>query len=234
MCSTHSYRISLPATATACVRTDRHKFILCSGKRKRDDGYETDKPTPGRYIRLYDLKQDPGEFTDIAKKEPELVSRFEQMMLDRFMKTHPEAEKVPSGAAVEEKIEWFLRPRDAFRLHPQLEAAGEDRHQFTYTNDCGKKGFSPMGGDKSSRSSRTLFLLLVVQIAEKSCVQDHRRERLPRPASTIFRNSGSALGTGRRRKLSNNSAPVSHGSGSSLTITSEKLSPGSFSLFRRL
>jgi choline-sulfatase len=97
----------------ACIRTDRYKFILCSGKRKRDDGYETDKPTPGRYIRLYDLRKDPGEFTDIAKKEPELVARFEQMMLDRFLKTHPEAQKAPAGAAVEEKIEWFLRPRDA-------------------------------------------------------------------------------------------------------------------------
>ena len=97
----------------ACIRTDRYKFILCSGKRKRDDGYETDKPTPGRYIRLYDLRKDPGEFTDIAKKEPELVARFEQMMLDRFLETHPEAQKAPAGAALEEKIEWFLRPRDA-------------------------------------------------------------------------------------------------------------------------
>src|SRR5262249_53931009 len=33
----------------ACVRTDRYKFILCSGKRKREDGYETDNPTPGQY-----------------------------------------------------------------------------------------------------------------------------------------------------------------------------------------
>jgi hypothetical protein len=95
------------------VRTHRYKFILCSGKRKRQDGYETDKPTPGRYIRLYDFQKDPGEFTDIAKNEPELVARFEQMMLDRFLKTHPEAQKVPAGATVEEKIEWFLRPRDA-------------------------------------------------------------------------------------------------------------------------
>jgi choline-sulfatase len=97
----------------ACVRTDRHKFILCSGKRKRTDGYETDNPTPGRYIRLYDVKRDPGEFTDIAAKEPEVVARLQKLMLDRFRNTHPEAAQLPKGLDERESIEWFLRPRDA-------------------------------------------------------------------------------------------------------------------------
>ena len=97
----------------ACVRTDRHKFVFCTGKRRRTDGYETDRPTPGRYIRLYDLEKDPGEFTDIAKREPELVARLQKLMLARFESTHPEAEQAPAKASVEEKLEWFLRPRDA-------------------------------------------------------------------------------------------------------------------------
>ena len=97
----------------ACVRTDSHKFILCSGKRKRTDGYETDNPTPGRYIRLYDVKRDPGEFTDIAAKEPEVVVRLQKLMLDRFRNTHPEAVRLPKGLDERESIEWFLRPRDA-------------------------------------------------------------------------------------------------------------------------
>jgi choline-sulfatase len=97
----------------ACVRTERHKFILCSGKRKRTDGYETENPTPGRYIRLYDVKRDPGEFTDIAAKEPEVVARLQKLMLDRFRNTHPEAEQLPKGLDERESIEWFLRPRDA-------------------------------------------------------------------------------------------------------------------------
>lgn len=96
----------------ACVRTARYKFIFCSGKRKRQDGYVTDNPTPGRYVRLYDLEKDPGEFTDIARKEPELVARFQKLMLDRFLKTHPEVEQLPAALGVEEKIEFFLRPRD--------------------------------------------------------------------------------------------------------------------------
>jgi arylsulfatase A-like enzyme len=97
----------------ACVRTERYKFILCSGQRKRTDGYETDNPTPGLYIRLYDLKRDPGEFTDIAAKEPEVVARLQKLMLDRFMRTHPEAEQLPKGLGERESIAWFLRPRDA-------------------------------------------------------------------------------------------------------------------------
>jgi hypothetical protein len=34
-------------------------------------------------------------------------------MLDRFAKTHPEAGDVPAKSPVPEKIDWFLRPRDA-------------------------------------------------------------------------------------------------------------------------
>lgn len=96
-----------------CVRTDRYKFVFCSGKRERQDGYKTGNPTPGRYVRLYDLKSDPGEFTDIAKRRPELVARFKAVILDRYMKTHPEAAQLPKGLGADEAIEFFLRPRDA-------------------------------------------------------------------------------------------------------------------------
>ena len=41
------------------------------------------------------------------------MARFERLMLDRFLATHPEAEQAPARASVEEKIEFFLRPRDA-------------------------------------------------------------------------------------------------------------------------
>ena len=97
----------------ACVRTDRWKFVFCTGKRKRTDGYEIDNPTPGRYIRLYDLKKDPGEFTDVAKRESAVVSRLQSTMLERFRSTHPDAEREPKGLAAEEALEFYLRPRDA-------------------------------------------------------------------------------------------------------------------------
>lgn len=97
----------------AYIRTRRYKFIYCTGKRARLDGYATADPTPGRYVRLYDLKKDPGEFKDIAAQHPALVEKFESLMLERFRKTHPEADTEPSQAGVEKALDFYLRPRDA-------------------------------------------------------------------------------------------------------------------------
>ena len=97
----------------AFIRTADRKLIVCSGQRKRTDGYLIDNPTPGRYVRLYNLKDDPGEFNDIARKEPETVARLQKLLLERFLKTHPEAEQLPKGLDTIESIEFFLHPRDA-------------------------------------------------------------------------------------------------------------------------
>ncbi len=96
----------------AFIRTARHKFIFCSGKRERGDGYKTENPTPGRYVRLYDLIRDPGELTDLAARHPDIVARLEGLMVERFRKTHPESANEPRGMSTEEAIEWYLRPRD--------------------------------------------------------------------------------------------------------------------------
>ena len=58
----------------AYIRTDRWKYIFCSGRRARTDGYLIDNPTPGRYRRLYDLANDPGEFHDVATRNPAVVA----------------------------------------------------------------------------------------------------------------------------------------------------------------
>lgn len=97
----------------AFVRTNKWKFIFCSGKRARGDGFEIDNPTPGRYVRLYDLEADPGEFRDVAKANPKVVAAMEKLMLERFRATHPEADAEPGGASQQEAIEYYLRPRDA-------------------------------------------------------------------------------------------------------------------------
>jgi choline-sulfatase len=97
----------------AYIKTKEWKYIFCSGKRARQDGYQTDNPTPGRYKRLYHLTTDPGEFTDVTKAHPELTARFEGLMLERFRATHPDRGKEPAGVSREEAIEFYLRPRDA-------------------------------------------------------------------------------------------------------------------------
>lgn len=94
------------------VRTDRWKFIFCSGKRKRTDGYETDNPTPGRYVRLFDLKNDPGEFSNVATRNRDTADKMQKLMLDRFRTTHPEAAQEPQRLSPEEALDWYVRPRD--------------------------------------------------------------------------------------------------------------------------
>jgi arylsulfatase A-like enzyme len=94
------------------VRTAEWKLIFCSGKRKRTDGYETDHPTPGRYVRLFDLQKDPGEFSNVATKNAATVAKLEKVMLERFRSTHPEAAQEPARLTTEEAIEWYVRPRD--------------------------------------------------------------------------------------------------------------------------
>jgi arylsulfatase A-like enzyme len=96
----------------AFIRTPEWKYVLCSGRRERTDGYKTDNPTPGRYRRLYDLKNDPGEFTDVAAKHPEMVEKLENLMLQRFRSTHPDREKEPQRLRRAEAIEFYLAPRD--------------------------------------------------------------------------------------------------------------------------
>ena len=97
----------------AYIRTRRWKYLFCSGKRARTDGYLTDRPTPGRYRRLYDLAADPGEFTDVARAHPGVVAELESLLLTRFRETHPEAASEPTGLSREEAVEFYLRPRDA-------------------------------------------------------------------------------------------------------------------------
>ena len=96
----------------AYIRTPEWKFIFSTGARRRTDGYETSNPTPGRYRRLFDLKADPGEFTDVSARNPKAVERLETLMLERFRSTHPDREREPARLARPEAIEWYLRPRD--------------------------------------------------------------------------------------------------------------------------
>jgi hypothetical protein len=38
---------------------------------------------------------------------------MQKLMIERFLKTHPEAAHLPKNLDEQDSIEWFLRPRDA-------------------------------------------------------------------------------------------------------------------------
>lgn len=97
----------------ACLRTSRWKFIYCTGRRARQDGFLTDNPTPGRYARLFDLEADPAEFDDVAADHPDVVSELKNLMLGRIRETHPDVALEPPGLSTEDALDWYLRPRDA-------------------------------------------------------------------------------------------------------------------------
>ncbi len=97
----------------ACIKNDKWKFIYCSGRRLRRDGYLTDNPVPGRYIQLFDQKSDSVEFYNVAEKHPEVVDQMAAEMLEIFRSTHPEAHEEPHGLDRDTLLDWYLRPRDA-------------------------------------------------------------------------------------------------------------------------
>ena len=97
----------------AVLRTSRWKLIHCSGKRLRNDGYKTDNPTPGRYVRLYDLRRDPGEFHNVADSNGDVVTKLSADLLARFRTTHPDSVSEPQKMDVGEALDWYVRPRDA-------------------------------------------------------------------------------------------------------------------------
>jgi len=101
-------------TEQAYIRTERYKFIYCSGKRL--DWYRPAQPVVGAWRRLYDLKTDPDEYHDIAPRHPDLVRRFEGALLARFRETHPEARTEPAGLTPEAALDFYVRPRDTVNV----------------------------------------------------------------------------------------------------------------------
>jgi choline-sulfatase len=99
----------------AAVKTEQWKLIYCSGRRHRQDGYETHDPTPGRYLRLYNFKDDPAELANLAgnPQYENLTETLKRYLLTRFLTTHPEAPQLPVDLSIDAKLDWFLRPRDA-------------------------------------------------------------------------------------------------------------------------
>lgn len=98
----------------AMVRTERWKLIYTTGKRKREDGYETGKPLPGRVIQLFDVKTDPDETTNVAAKPDYkvVVDDLITKLVTHLSKTAREAQLIPKTDDPHTKLEHLLQTRD--------------------------------------------------------------------------------------------------------------------------
>jgi choline-sulfatase len=98
----------------AMIRTERWKFIYCTGKRERQDGYSTGRPLPGRTIGLYDEENDPEEMSNLADK-PEharLVADFTTQLAEHLKRTARQPELIPKDGDVHSVLEFCLQPHD--------------------------------------------------------------------------------------------------------------------------
>jgi choline-sulfatase len=105
-----------PENEEAMVRSERFKLIVCSGKRLRQDGYETRNPLPlpGPYERLFDLLNDPGETNDLShdSRYGAIKADLLERMYQRLANTREGLEPIPPGLSQLEAIHWCLVPRD--------------------------------------------------------------------------------------------------------------------------
>ena len=114
--TTHRERVVVEYSENeeAMVRTADWKLVYTTGARKREDGYETGKPLPGRVVQLFDLKADPDETTNLADK-PEQAGRVKDLTaaLEKHLTaTAREPKLIPNADDVHERLAHLLQPRD--------------------------------------------------------------------------------------------------------------------------
>lgn len=98
----------------AMVRSSRYKLVVGTGSRQRKDGYETGRPLPGPFEKLYDLDADPEETTNLRDR-PDLGSialDLRRKLHDRLVNTRGTKTPTPPGLSEVEAVRWCLVPQD--------------------------------------------------------------------------------------------------------------------------
>jgi len=98
----------------AMVSTKEWKYIFTSGKHDLGQGYATGFPPQGVLHRLYDLKNDPGETTNVAGKieNQMILKKMQKQMIRTFLQTHPKAKEFKSNLSTDEILTFFCEPYD--------------------------------------------------------------------------------------------------------------------------
>jgi len=96
------------------VRDDRWKLVFIRGKRPRTDGYATGRPLPGHTLKLFDLKNDPGEFTNLAGRPEhrERVDHYVSLLVDFLKRTSRQPELIPKTDDPMLILDHCVQPRD--------------------------------------------------------------------------------------------------------------------------
>jgi choline-sulfatase len=100
------------------IRTERWKLVYCTGKRKRQDGYATGRPLPGRTVRLYDMEKDPDEMTNLAGKPAHAarVKALTRLLAEHMKRTARQPELLPRTDDVHVLLAHCLKSRDVKAL----------------------------------------------------------------------------------------------------------------------
>ncbi len=101
-------------TQEAMVRTERYKLIYHTGTITDWLGYEPLMPPEGRTIRLYDLKEDPEEYHNVAgdPANAKLVADLLDRLADWYRRTPPAGDPPPAGLSREAFLDWAIAPRN--------------------------------------------------------------------------------------------------------------------------
>ena len=98
----------------AMVCDARYKLVVGTGRRRRQDGYVTDDPTPGPYVHLYDREADPNEDADLTDR-PDLADTKRWLidaLYERITTSRNAEDPAPAGLDKLETIRRCLVPKD--------------------------------------------------------------------------------------------------------------------------
>ena len=98
----------------AMIADSRYKLVVGTGARRRTDGYVTDDPTPGPYVRLFDRESDPNEDVDLSGRHEMADTRrwLIDALYERITTTRNPGDQPPPGLDKLETIRRCLVPKD--------------------------------------------------------------------------------------------------------------------------
>ncbi len=111
------------------VRDDRWKLVYVRGQRRRADGYDPgDKyPLPGPTLLLFDTKDDPGEFVNLARRpeHQERVAHYVSLLVEHLKKTSRLPELLPESDDPMVILDHCAQPHDPTREEALGETSAE-------------------------------------------------------------------------------------------------------------